>query len=318
MLGNLLAAFTPDASALSTAFVYGPFGEILAESGDSDSYIHRFNGKEQDELTDLSYYGYRYFDPYSLNWTQADPLYRFAPDLAWDQPRRMNLYAFSLNNPLRYVDPDGMNPGRPPGPWAGPNIPVPPALVGAAESAEAVVEAVPVGMEVGGDILSVVPVVGTLGDAVSAAGSFLQGKKGAAAISAAAIFIPFVGSAEAKGAKAIAEEAAEALSKKGSDAAKGARKGADKKAAQGNKGRYKREEGGYEKTGGRGRGSRGKGEPPCSGPNSSCKAGSRGGTRGNIPDPENPGNNLCPQCFEKTQGRPPTGDDYDPPPADID
>ena len=110
-LGNLLAAFTPDATNLATAFVYGPFGEILAESGDSDAFIHRFNGKEQDELTDLSYYGYRYFDPYSLTWTQADPLYRFAPDLAWDQPRRMNLYAFSLNNPLRYLDPDGKNPG---------------------------------------------------------------------------------------------------------------------------------------------------------------------------------------------------------------
>jgi RHS repeat-associated protein len=67
-------------------------------------------GKEQDQLTDLSYYGARYFDPLSLTWTQADPLFRFAPDMAWDQPRRANLYSFSLNNPLRYMDPDGENP----------------------------------------------------------------------------------------------------------------------------------------------------------------------------------------------------------------
>ena len=86
------------------------FGEILAESGNTDDFLRRFNGKEQSQLSDLSYYGYRYFDPFSLTWTQADPLYRFAPDLAYDQPRRMNLYSFSLNNPLRYVDPDGKNP----------------------------------------------------------------------------------------------------------------------------------------------------------------------------------------------------------------
>jgi RHS repeat-associated protein len=64
-------------------------------------------GKEHDQLSDLYYYGKRYFDPLSLTWTQADPLFRFAPEAAWDQPRRANLYGFSLNNPLRYQDPDG-------------------------------------------------------------------------------------------------------------------------------------------------------------------------------------------------------------------
>ena len=29
------------------------------------------------------------------------------PDLGLDEPQRMNLYAFSLNNPVRYFDPDG-------------------------------------------------------------------------------------------------------------------------------------------------------------------------------------------------------------------
>src|SRR5690606_35041633 len=67
-------------------------------------------GKEHDQLTDLYYYGFRYFDPLSLTWTQADPLYRFVPDLAYDEPRRMNLYVFSLQNPLRFVDPNGMEP----------------------------------------------------------------------------------------------------------------------------------------------------------------------------------------------------------------
>jgi len=68
-------------------------------------------GKEADQLSRLNYYGYRYYDPLSLTWTQADPLYRVAPDRAYDQPRRMSLYSFSLNNPVRYMDPDGRDPG---------------------------------------------------------------------------------------------------------------------------------------------------------------------------------------------------------------
>ena len=42
-------------------------------------------------------------------WNSADPLYRFAPDLGQTDPQRMNLYTFSLNNPVRYYDPDGRN-----------------------------------------------------------------------------------------------------------------------------------------------------------------------------------------------------------------
>ncbi len=107
VLQHLLAVLNNDGN-VRAKFGYGPFGEILDETGpDSDSYSRRFNNKESDRLTSLSYYGYRYYDSLSMNWTQADPLYRFAPDMALDEPRRMNLYAFSLNNPLRYIDPDG-------------------------------------------------------------------------------------------------------------------------------------------------------------------------------------------------------------------
>ena len=49
----------------------------------------------------------RYYDGLALGWTQADPMYRFAPDAAWAEPRRAGLYQFVLGNPVRYVDPDG-------------------------------------------------------------------------------------------------------------------------------------------------------------------------------------------------------------------
>ena len=87
VLGNLLTVLRTDIGTAATpiaGYGYGPFGEQLYEQGASANDFHRlFNGKEHDELTGLSYYGYRYYDLLSLQWTQADPLYRFAPELVY-------------------------------------------------------------------------------------------------------------------------------------------------------------------------------------------------------------------------------------------
>jgi len=87
-------------------FNYGAFGEVIAQAG-QDTHRRQFNGKEADAATGLRYYGARYYDPLLIRWTSADPLYRFAPDMSRVEPQRQNLYAFSLNNPVRYLDPDG-------------------------------------------------------------------------------------------------------------------------------------------------------------------------------------------------------------------
>ncbi len=117
VLGSLLTVVgTPSSPdpvnhALVARYFFGPFGELIAGAGTDQDEFHRlFNGKEHDQLSSLSYYGFRFYDRLTLTWTQADPLYRFVPDLAWDEPRRANLYSFSLNNPLRYYDPDGREP----------------------------------------------------------------------------------------------------------------------------------------------------------------------------------------------------------------
>ncbi len=86
-------------------------GPALSDAGgatDGDAHHdRRFNDKVIDEVSDLSYYGYRYYDRHSFTWTQSDPTYRFIPDAHRGQPRRSLLYLFSLNNALRYEDPDG-------------------------------------------------------------------------------------------------------------------------------------------------------------------------------------------------------------------
>src|SRR3569833_4609170 len=65
------------------------------------------NDKFVDEVSDLTYFGFRYYDKSSMTWTQSDPFYRFAPDAAWSRPRNASLYTAHLNNPIRYIDPDG-------------------------------------------------------------------------------------------------------------------------------------------------------------------------------------------------------------------
>ena len=82
------------------------------------AHKRRLNDKYEDDLTALAYYGARYYDKTLIGWTQADPLYVRLPDLAHlSAPRRANVYGFSLNNPLRYMDPDGLDSSaRGPGP----------------------------------------------------------------------------------------------------------------------------------------------------------------------------------------------------------
>lgn len=108
--GDILLALDQRQRTPTAEFAYGPYGDSIKEGGtDRANVLDRFNGKPFDVVSGLSYYGYRYYDERSLTWTQADPLYRFAADISKDQPRRFATYAFSMNNPLRYVDPNGLN-----------------------------------------------------------------------------------------------------------------------------------------------------------------------------------------------------------------
>ena len=92
--------------------VYGPFAEILdarlGSDRDAQDYPKEFNGKDYDRSSLWHYYGYRYYDPIAVMWNRADPRYRFVPDQGDDEPRKANLYAYTLNNPLNLVDPDGL------------------------------------------------------------------------------------------------------------------------------------------------------------------------------------------------------------------
>lgn len=117
LAGNTLAAVDQSSGTVNSSFIYAPFGEVIEATNaggvTNGLTVHRrrLNDKTTDEISGLAYYGARYYDRTLIGWTQSDPIYRFVPELGKKgSPRRANLYQFSLNNPLRYIDPDGRDP----------------------------------------------------------------------------------------------------------------------------------------------------------------------------------------------------------------
>lgn len=115
LASNTIAAVAQDGT-INASFSYAPFGEILeaTDGGGPTAGIaahrRRMNDKFVDDISGLAYYGFRYYDKTSMTWTQSDPLFRSVPDLGLlSTPRRASLYQFSLSNPLRHIDPDGLD-----------------------------------------------------------------------------------------------------------------------------------------------------------------------------------------------------------------
>lgn len=124
LAGSTLATVDQSTGTVNASFVYAPYGEVIEATdaggvaNGTSAHKRRFNDKQQDDLTGLSYYGARYYDRMLMGWTQADPLYLRVPDLAKQStPRRSNVMTFSLNNPVRFVDPDGLDSGSSVAPW---------------------------------------------------------------------------------------------------------------------------------------------------------------------------------------------------------
>ncbi len=83
---------------------YKPFGEESWISGTLENN-EKFVGKEKDKETGLYYFGARYMETKIGRFTTVDPARISEVDLI--NPQRLNRYAYSLNNPYRYIDSDG-------------------------------------------------------------------------------------------------------------------------------------------------------------------------------------------------------------------
>jgi RHS repeat-associated protein len=87
---------------------YYPFGLTRYEAN-GDNVYYRFTGHEQD-ASGLQYFNARYYEPVTGRFLSVDPLYVETPISGFKNPQLLNLYAYALNNPGRYTDPDGTEP----------------------------------------------------------------------------------------------------------------------------------------------------------------------------------------------------------------
>jgi RHS repeat-associated protein len=83
---------------------YFAFGETFVEEhSNTNRTPYLYNGKELDEETGLYYYGARYYDARTSVFPSVDPLTENYPFQSG--------YVYAGNNPVRYVDIQGMGPG---------------------------------------------------------------------------------------------------------------------------------------------------------------------------------------------------------------
>jgi RHS repeat-associated protein len=91
---------TAESGSVVTDVSYTPFGESTL-TGEEDRFL--YTGKELD-TTDLYYYGARYYDAQFGRFITRDPLKG-----KLESPQTLNRYTYCLNNPQKYIDPQGMD-----------------------------------------------------------------------------------------------------------------------------------------------------------------------------------------------------------------
>jgi len=103
-LGTPVAITDKDGNVIERT-VHEPFGNIVAKknsAGIEAATECGFTGKERDMESGLYYFGARYYDPIVGRFISKD-----TGSPRFNDPQSLNRYIYCLNNPLKYVDPDG-------------------------------------------------------------------------------------------------------------------------------------------------------------------------------------------------------------------
>ncbi len=122
--GGNVTALMDSAQALSATYRYDSYGNLLSSSGSmAGANLMRFSSKLWMASPGLYYYGFRFYEPNFQRWVNRDPLGEDGSEVTRNSishqkhhsrrgiveiPQDLNLYVFVGNNPLRYIDPHGL------------------------------------------------------------------------------------------------------------------------------------------------------------------------------------------------------------------
>ena len=112
-LGNVDVVMDEDGKVVERAD-YMPYGDdrLIIEENDEQDNDYKFTGKELDDETGLMYYGARYYDPEIGRFVSHDPMLLDEAEkplsASLPNPQGLNSYSYVLNNPVRYIDPNGL------------------------------------------------------------------------------------------------------------------------------------------------------------------------------------------------------------------
>jgi RHS repeat-associated protein len=112
-LGSLRVSFKDSSGIvkITQANSYGVWGEdlpTLSYQNTTNLDKFKFTGKEELQGTGYVDFGARWYDPIVPRFTTIDPLA--------EKMRRWSPYCYAFDNPLRFIDPDGMEPQDPQAP----------------------------------------------------------------------------------------------------------------------------------------------------------------------------------------------------------
>ena len=96
---------------IAAHYEYDAFGNTAASSGSyATTNTYRFSTKPLDSVSELYYYGFRYYNPSSGRWLNRDPLYELGAKMIrrdrekLSETEDINMYLMVKNSPISLID----------------------------------------------------------------------------------------------------------------------------------------------------------------------------------------------------------------------